>query len=135
MKKTFTIFAKNKGEWKKKNSFSSRKLFPPPVRLKIKFIWAFFLCNNACSFRFFFACSFIIIIINAIDQWKKNRQILTAPLTQKSPNHFFEKTQFYSKTNKQKLIINSCILYSSYLLWWSDLLWMKYTSITILRLI
>ena len=50
-KKTFTIFAKNKGEWKKKNSFSSRKLFPPPVRLKMKFIWAFF--NNACSFRFF----------------------------------------------------------------------------------
>ena len=41
-KKTFTIFAKNKGEWKKKNSFSSRKLFPPPVRLKMKFIWAFF---------------------------------------------------------------------------------------------
>ena len=52
-KKTFTIFAKNKGEWKKKNSFSSRKLFSPPVRLKMKFFWAFFLCNNACSFRFF----------------------------------------------------------------------------------
>ena len=100
-KKTFTIFAKNKGEWKKKNSFSSRKLFPPPVRLKMKFIWAFFFLIMLAHSGFFFACSFIIIIINAIDQWKKSSNFNCPFDPKKPPITFLKEPNFIPKqTNK-----------------------------------
>ena len=41
-KKHLLFLLKTRENGRKKNSFSSRKLFPPPVRLKMKFIWAFF---------------------------------------------------------------------------------------------